>query len=955
MTRIQLATGFLEVDVDFPITVSFNDILKRGQRSGGFSQSIEVQGNANNQTLLGLYFDVDLENDTFNRNIKTECSIIQNDVEVFNGFIQLLEIKRINKGRSNNQQKITYSVFVFDEVANFFNSMADFELTDLSFPEFNHTFNRAEIISSWQDSQEGYCYPPFAKQDNVYTLRDFKPALFEYEYFKKIFAVHGYTFEFTQFDASTLRMDRRIVPYNGKGQNPQLSAVLQNQYKVIGEQETYDELIAQTMPFGYLPSPTNIYPSALQSYASTQQRIELNILQDTQAQWDTSADELVNLAGAERTFTFLSNYSVTTRCRAYDDTNTLLSGFVVQKTAFFSRVELYCSLVIQSTTTPSKVLILDVGTPIDVWDSITQTFTGGAGGWVDLGTTQIASTGQLGLMDANETFVVTPLIFARAYYNNNDVVVSPVGTTPFTWPWSTPQSYNEEMGYKIRDTGTNNVRLEFDIEINDLTFQAIPNIEELISGSVVDISAFIPQKIKQKDFISTIIKTYNLLLEPDPNNEQNIIISTRDAYLDAGVEWDWTQKLAQDIENNITFLSNDINRVQVYTYKEDKDTLNTAYQTQIKEVYGEAQLTLDNQYKRGEDVNQLIYSPTPNIQSAIGLTLPSINGIDPDMNPRVLLNNGLVPCNTMMLYDSLLPDTTAQNVVETLHTSMFDNDQTPNFSICFDSPKYLFHPTQQGQTTNYLYFLHHKREVTNLNNGKMFVGYFDLTEVDFQRVARQLNWKIWIKDNGWFYINKVDKYNAGKRTLTRVELITLDDESDLKLPTVIGTGTLPNSTIVTNDFLLQVNQSTNIIMSPNTRIQGGYNFVTMPDVTIMGNRNTVLSPNVRVMGNNNRCEAGSAGSIVLSDDAVVSQRSTVVGNRNVNQDVITLDLESTLTITFVAAFNFIIESVTFLTTSTTETIEVNTVPYTFGVKILIGQMVEVTVLANTTINLNIYR
>jgi hypothetical protein len=44
MTRIQLATGFLEVDVDFPITVSFNDILKRGQRSGGFSQSIEVQG-----------------------------------------------------------------------------------------------------------------------------------------------------------------------------------------------------------------------------------------------------------------------------------------------------------------------------------------------------------------------------------------------------------------------------------------------------------------------------------------------------------------------------------------------------------------------------------------------------------------------------------------------------------------------------------------------------------------------------------------------------------------------------------------------------------------------------------------------------------------------------------------------------------------------------------------------
>jgi hypothetical protein len=948
MTRIQLATGFLEVDVDFPITVSFNDILKRGQRSGGFSQSIEVQGNANNQTLLGLYFDVDLENDTFNRNVKTECSIIQNDVEVFNGFIQLLEIKRINKGRSNNEQNITYSVFVFDEVANFFNAMADFELTDLSFPEFNHTFNRAEIISSWANT-EGYCYPPFAKQDNVYTLRDFKPALFEYEYFKKIFAVHGYTFEFDEFDADTLRMDRRIVPYNGKGQNPQLSAVLQNQYKVIGEQETYDELIAQTMPYGFLPRPDAMLASVMQSYAATQPEIELTEIQDTQNQYDTLTFLLENLAGEQRTWTFLSRYNVTTRVRAYDDTNTLVNNWQNDLASGVNRVDIIVSLVIQSTTDANKRLVLDVGSPIDSWGN--QSFVGGAGSWVDLATASIASVGNLGLFDQNEEVRITPLIFARAIQNDGQVVpTSTFGVSPF----AALGTYTDQEGYTISD-GTDNLRLEFDIEINDLSFEAIPNIEELISGSVVDISAFIPQKIKQKDFISTIIKTYNLLLEPDPTNEQNIIISTRDAYLDAGVEWDWTAKLAQDIENNITFLSNDINRVQVYTYKEDKDTLNTAYQTQIKEVYGEAQLTLDNQYKRGEDVNQLIYSPTPNIMSGINITLPSINGIDPDMNPRVLLNNGLVTCSTMMLYDSLLPDTNAQNVVETLHTSMFDNDQTPNFSICFDSPKYLFHPTQQGQTTNYLYFLHHKREVTNLNNGKMFVGYFDLTEVDFQRVARQLNWKIWIKDNGWFYINKVDKYNAGKRTLTRVELITLDDESDLKLPTIIGTGTLPNSTIVTNDFLIEVNQSTNIIMSPNTRIQGGYNFVTMPDVTIMGNRNTVLSPNVRVMGNNNRCEAGADGSIVLSDDAIVSQRSTVVGNRNVNQDVITLDLESTLTITFVAAFDFIIESVTFLTTSTTETIEVNGSPYTFGVKIIIGQMVEVTVLANTTINLNIYR
>jgi hypothetical protein len=300
-----------------------------------------------------------------------------------------LEIKRINKGRSNNEQKITYSVFVFDEVANFFNAMADFELTDLSFPELNHTFNRAEIISSWANT-EGYVYPPFAKQDNVYTLRDFKPALFEYEYFKKIFAVHGYTFEFNEFDASTLRMDKRIVPYNGK--SAALVSSLQTQYKVIGEQETYTDIIGtisgQPMPFGFLPRPDAIPSATLQTYASVQDEIELDIIQDTQNQYDGTTFLLENLAGAQRTWTFLSRYNVTTRVRAYDISNTLVNNWSVLLAPFDNRVEIIVSLVIQSTTDNNKRLVLDVGSPIAVWQN--QSFVGGAGSWVDLGTASIA-------------------------------------------------------------------------------------------------------------------------------------------------------------------------------------------------------------------------------------------------------------------------------------------------------------------------------------------------------------------------------------------------------------------------------------------------------------------------------------------------------------------------------------------------------------------------------------
>ena len=64
-TRIQLSTGFIDLPstVDFPISMSSKDI-KTGIRSGSFSKVIEIDGNENNTTLLGSYFEIDLSNAT---------------------------------------------------------------------------------------------------------------------------------------------------------------------------------------------------------------------------------------------------------------------------------------------------------------------------------------------------------------------------------------------------------------------------------------------------------------------------------------------------------------------------------------------------------------------------------------------------------------------------------------------------------------------------------------------------------------------------------------------------------------------------------------------------------------------------------------------------------------------------------------------------------------------------
>jgi hypothetical protein len=58
----------------------------------------------------------------------------------------------------------------------------------------------------------------------------------------------------------------------------------------------------------------------------------------------------------------------------------------------------------------------------------------------------------------------------------------------------------------------------------------------------------------------------------------------------------------------------------------------------------------------------------------------------------------------------------------------------------------------------------------------MLTAYFDLGEDDIQRL--KLSDKIRI-DNSWWHINRVVDYNANKDQLTKVELISVDEEIDL--------------------------------------------------------------------------------------------------------------------------------------------------------------------------------
>jgi hypothetical protein len=880
MTRIQLETGFIDLPIgtDFPIDLSFAEITKSGARTGGASRSLEVDGTENNNTILGALFDIDLSNDTFDRNKKTIASVIQNGVEVFEGFIQLLEIIRVNRVRGTNHKLVKYKINVFDEVSNFFNEMGDKELTALSFPELSHVFNRANIISSWSNTS-GYTYPQYAKSDNIYTLRDFKPAIYEWEYFKKIFATNGYTFTFDEYNEDTIQMDKRIIPFNGKQGDDTIGAFLKQIYSVRGEMASANYVIDNTSnptyPIGWLPMLDYLSAASVNNYAAAaNSKIDLSsIFEDAQSQWSTVNNDLTNLGGQGRNFQILTNYDYNIQVRAQGGASWNAFGGLGSG---LNRCDIKICLVAQSTTNVNKIAFIDAGQTAISFGTGTTSF---AAGYQTLASGNNASFANIGIFDANEKFDVHALIFGR-YFTSTGVQV---GNTPeYTLMSSlSVDSLSGGLPVRFRDTSSGNpVRLEFDIDITNLQFRAIPDITELINGTNVDVTQFIPKKIKQRDLISAVSKSYNLLFTPDPDNETNIIIKTRDKYYNDGLEWDWTEKFDESQPNSITFLNNDVKQRQEYKYKDDKDELNAAYQAEFVESYGQTTLILDNEYTVGTDKREIMYSPTPSVGSGINVPLPSINGVNPDCNIRVLLHNGVGTVSQYPFYDDLLPNPLqVAQVTEYNQTSMFDNDLIPNFSICYDSPNILFHSFQQGQTTNYLYNLHHQQELTTINEGKRLTGYFNLTEADFQKLSKTLDWKIFIKDNGWFFVSKIHGYNSGKRTITKVDLITADEKLRLKYkrPFRPFGGTTLSISGVINKHFDTVGSDTNIRLGNDIIINGKYNFAIGERIKIQGDQNKVLASDVQVMGSINNVTLGLNGTKIVGDQTTPTRSGVYVG------------------------------------------------------------------------------
>jgi hypothetical protein len=466
----------------------------------------------------------------------------------------------------------------------------------------------------------------------------------------------------------------------------------------------------------------------------------------------------------------------------------------------------------------------------------------------------------------------------------------PVGTTniltqtvQLTLPLTYPQLNQLSLGtlginvqqQNIQINNTNNFRLwrrnsvtgtfplantlRIQAVITSIQISIVPNSTVYAIGGTIDVNDYVPKKIKQSDFIKSIFNMFNLYATVDNTQPNKLLLQNRDDFYDSGAEVDWTAKLAKDQEQNLSFLPEITAKKVILTYAPDKDDPNTTYTNATNDIYGQVEVVFDNEYVKEVDTKPLLFSPTPVIKTLFGAFVPMIAGAAPENNIRILydkteVGQPLATCGPFSILD--YGSVGQSNLTSYPLVGHFDDPLTPSFDINFAICNFYYYQTTD-LTDNNLYNRYWRRTMGQINNGKMLIANFNLKENDIQ--ALKLNDKIRI-DNSWWNINKVIDYDANANKLTRVELISIDNEINFTKfmgpsgpvvpvgPAAIGAmQKLAMSNINTTRMITSnvfSNQADAMVMGRGNTIVGGTRSVVVGDGYIISS-NTIAADNIR--------------------------------------------------------------------------------------------------------------
>ena len=778
-------------DEPISLNISIQDVKDISKRNSTFSQTFTIPADKNNNILLNHIFNIGSDS-TFDPRKKTPCFMLNDTVPVFTGQFQLTKINVKNKN------VISYDCVVYGEVIDLVKVLGDKLLIgnlkpefDLDFSELNHKYTIDNIMASWSADTKslGYYYPliDYGYDFNIAELSTGILSIVLYTGTATGSSINTLTDTIQTWNTNALTgYDITIVSGVGVGQtrtiasntlttittttnwtiNPNTSSVYH--ITTLDYSNPYSSTGNGLTPLIFKPALSNTYLiNKILSNAGF--AIEPGIIND-----DVIAETIIPFTGnIQDTLTDEYIQSISFQAGLSADWNIdLPAQFDDITSPNFDNGGLYDVVYPQgyvADRVSSQDFVVNVkyqyNNVAPYPDICTvrfyrSTYTTGPFSTINF---------PLGVLDTNVHTL-------QAISAKCDNINSTNGLTPI------------QSGEKIRVVVSFTSGavfpgpvLHFAKILKSGTYWYNRVSPQLASGGDVLFNKFIPLKVKQIDYIKSIITMFNLMVIPDKNNPKRLKFIPRSEYFNLGIIKDWTNKVDHTDKIEQVLISEQQNKTIKLTYKADKDFYNHDYTNKTNSIYGEYSKDIDNEWIQGEEKIEVIFSPTP-VDKVLGTTdvfVPKIASRDlktgiygtTEANIRFLRKNKtLEPCiNTTITLQGKPP----MNFYP--YCGHLDHPIDANMDYNFGAIKWSYYPELTSLTPNNLvnlYWLQFLDEISD-KNAKIIKCKIYLTPNDI--ATFNYNDSIYIDgltDDGghYFYVNKIT-YAPTANLPSTVELI----------------------------------------------------------------------------------------------------------------------------------------------------------------------------------------
>jgi hypothetical protein len=399
----------------------------------------------------------------------------------------------------------------------------------------------------------------------------------------------------------------------------------------------------------------------------------------------------------------------------------------------------------------------------------------------------------------------------------------------------------------------------------------------------------------QAELVRDIVRMHNLVMIPDENNPNHIIIETMDDYLQSGGSADWTKKL--DYEKDVVLYApvDEQKKKFRWTYKAGGEYLSQLFVTIGKRVFGDYELyQTNNEFATGEEVMELGFASTPlNEVANTNLPIPKFvdsQGAFVNAGARCLYLTDVEP--SIAVYDEVAEEGVLTSVYSFSHSDGLIPDVADN-DLNFAPETYLQQYT--AFPVNNLFNRFWRRYYNEIydEQSRIMEAYFTLDLNDYKSI--QFSDVIYIKDSYWRVL-EISDYVVGKMVSSKCKLIKIID-----IPAACGF--TPYTSIANGQIMFTDGTTDNLAGSKSCCELYGYtwnadsekcfafggsgrpsqvtneSFEVVEKPIVRGNGNVVEIGNneSQVLGDFNTVKSEASGSLVVGQGVYAKQRGLHFG------------------------------------------------------------------------------